>query len=335
MLRDHLPAFVRHLEVNRAPRTVDNYRRAVEAFLATSEDGDAPTRGEVESFLARPRPDGAARARGTRQLELVALRVFFAWVARDHGTPDPTSGVKAPRRQRRDPVFPSIEETQRLFELAAEGPDSARNLAILGVLFGGGLRVGELVGLNADQVDVASGTLVSVVGKAGTMLDQVLCPRVIGLVTRWLEERRALGHPATGPLFPAARPATSSTGRLSVRSVQRLVRRLAVTSGSAKALSPHSLRHATATFSIALGTDVATTASLMRHASPATTMDIYVHALVASERRVAAARLGTVIPSSVLGIDTPQETGPPTFPMNTAQSSADRGAHDAVDILPS
>lgn len=335
MLRDHLPAFVRHLEVNRAPRTVDNYRRAVEAFLAIDGNNEAPTRGAIESFLGRPRPDGGQRARGTRQLELVGLRVFFTWLAREEEAPDPTVGVKAPRRERRDPVFPSIEETRRLFEVATEGTNAVRNLAILGLLFGGGLRVGELVQLNAEQVDAMTGTLLSVEGKGGTVLDQVLCPRVLALVVRWLEVRRALGHPPTGSLFPAARSTTSRTGRLSVRSVQRLIRRLATAAGSAKSLSPHSLRHATATFSIALGTDVATTASLMRHASPATTMETYVHVLAASERRVAAARLGTVIPASVVGVEAAQASGPPVSPMISAPSSPDGGGQDAVDILPS
>lgn len=333
MLRDHLPDFVRHLEASRAPRTVDNYRRAVDAFLELHV-GDSPTRANVEAFLARPRPDGAARARGTRQLELVALRVFFAWMTREHATSDPTAGVRLPRREKRDPVFPSVHETRRLFEIAAETSDSARNLAILALLFGAGLRVSELVRLDAEQVDLVTGTLNAVVGKGGTVLDQVMCPRVVTLLARWLEERERQDHSRTGPLFPAARPTTSRTGRLSVRSVQRLVRTLAVASGSPKALSPHSLRHGTATLSIALGTDLATTAALLRHTSSATTAQVYVHVLGERERRTAAAKLGSIIPPEVLEGE-PTEDDAADSSTISGYPSANGGVPGAVDTLPS
>jgi integrase len=115
-------------------------------------------------------------------------------------------------------------------------------------------------------------------------------------------------------LFPGP---TASTPRASVRSIQRLFERLRVAAGLTKRVTPHSLRHATATEAIGRGVSLPDTAALMRHARIETTM-IYV-AIASNARRVAATRIGAAIPRSIL----------PRGDATTKPST--EGGHDAVD----
>ena len=304
MRAECLDALERHLVASAArPQTVATYLRIGGLFLAHSP-GTPPDRARVERFLARPRRTGAPAATATRNLEVLALRALFT----STGGANPAADFSLKRPDRRDPDVPTASELAILFEQAALRPDRRRALAILAVLFGAGLRVHELVGLDLEQVDLGASSLIGVRGKAGTRFEVPLSPEVASLLQAWIAH-----HPArSGPLFPAAR----LEGRGSVRSIQRLLARLRQDAGLSKRITPHSLRHAAATQAIARGISLPETAALLRHARVETTMG-YVH-LASDARRNAATRIAAAIPRSVLA-------------RKDSEIRGVDGAHDAVD----
>ncbi len=310
MRAEILSALKRHLVAQAArPLTISTYRRIAGLFLELLGDRPLADAGpsDVEAFLARPRETGAPPSAATRNLEVVALRALF----RSAGREDPTAKFALKRAERRDPVVPNTTELRALFEAAARERSAACALAQLALLFQAGLRVHELVGLDVDQVELAAASLVGVEGKNGSRVDVPLGPEAVELVAEWLAQ-----HPTgSGPLF---RSAKGAAGRASVRSVQRLLVRLRREAGIAKPVTPHGLRHATATEAIGRGVSLPATAALMRHARVETTMG-YV-ALASSARREAATRIGSAIPRSVL---------PPA--QNPSGIRPLGGRHDAVD----
>lgn len=270
------------------PSTIATYLRIATSFATTIAPRSVAeaVRDDVERYLARPRATGAPVAPSTRNLEVVALRALF----RSQGGADPTTGMALKRAERREPAVPGLGELRALFAAAASGSRPTRDLAMIGVLFQAGLRVHELAQLRVDQVDLHERVLVGVEGKNGTRVDLPLGPEVATLLAAWCGE---LGTDR-GPLFPGADP----TRQISIRSIQRLVVRLRNRAGISKPITPHSLRHATATQAIARGVDLPTTAALMRHSRVETTMR-YV-SLASNARRAAATRIGEAIPRDVL-----------------------------------
>jgi site-specific recombinase XerD len=300
-MRDHLKAFVHHLSDRRSASTTKTYGSVLSLFVRTcatpSTDASPPTRAEIEAFLARPRRDGGRRSAAGRNQELAALRAFAKFALRDLGwIENPTDGVPFVREAPRDPPVLSVFELRRLFTTAAEGVrpgERSRDLAILAVLGQAGLRVHEVVGLDVGQIDLASATIVAVRGKGGTIHDLPLNAPTIALLTIWLGERAEIVSADEPALFVSSRRT-----RLSVRSVQHLLVRLREAMGTAKKITPHTLRHTTATLALTLGADLSTVADLLRHTDLNTTRR-YLH-LVDERRREAVRRLGTAIPAELL-----------------------------------
>ena len=318
-MRDTLPAFLRHLADRRSPRTIRTYGSILESFekfLVYRVEPTAPfTRVLVEAFLARPRHDGERRAPAGRNQDLAALRAFAKFAQRDLGwTTNPTEGIPFAREAPRDPAVLTAGELRQLFLAAStSGParNRSRNLAILAVLSQAALRVHELVALDVFQVDLATGTLLQVAGKGGTVHDIPLNTPAAALVSAWLADRPHLVEAGEPALFVAAHGK-----RISIRAVERLVQRLREAVGSAKHTTPHTLRHTAATLSLAYGTDLSTVGDLLRHEDLNTTRR-YLH-LVDTRRREAVRRLEGTVPLEVL----PASLAGPTFPyISTAKVS--------------
>jgi len=179
---------------------------------------------------------------------------------------DPTVDMAFAKESRKDPTFLMRGELARLFESASTDENStrgARNLAIVALLSQLGLRVHELVALNTSQVDVPSCTLLSVHGKGDTRVDLPMSNEVTSIVAGWISAREVWSNSEEPGLFVTSKRGT----RMSIRSVQRLITSLWSKCGSAKSISPHSLRHTTATLSITLGTDISAVGDLLRHSS--------------------------------------------------------------------
>lgn len=328
-MRAFLPAFVRHLADRRSPRTVQIYEGILSSFAdflaRPSETSEPPSRTEIEAFLARPSAGGGRRAPATRNQELAALRVFAKFAKRDLGwITNPTEDLPFVREAPRDPPVLSAEELRHLFTVAARTArprEVSRTLAILGLLSQTGLRVHELVALDVAQVDLASGTLVGVRGKGGTTHDLPLNGPAVALLGVWLTDRARAIFAGEQALL------VSSRGRrVSVRAVERLLVRLRAPMGTAKRITPHTLRHSAATLALTMGTDLATVAELLRHEDLNTTRR-YLH-LVDTRRREAVRRLAVTVPEGVL-----PAVGAGTHPIQTPANTILPGRLEGRPLL--
>jgi integrase/recombinase XerC len=241
----------------------------------------------LRSWLANQQTRG--RARTTLARRASAARVFTAWAVRTgRATADSGTALATPKGRRTLPRALSAAEARALVETAAasavdSGPVGLRDAAVLELLYATGIRVGELTGLDVDDVDQER-RVVRVRGKGRK--ERVVpyglpCARALD---RWLADGRpALAREGSGAaLFLGARG-----GRVDQRAVRTMVHtRLADVPG-APDLGPHGLRHTAATHLLEGGADLRAVQEILGHASLATTQ-IYTH--VSSERLRAAYR---------------------------------------------
>jgi integrase/recombinase XerC len=230
----------------------------------------------IRSWLATQQTLGKARTTMSRRA--TAVRVFTAWAHRTGRLEtDPGALLGSPKAHRTLPAALRVDEARALLEAAAEraddgSPVGVRDVAILELLYATGIRVGELCGLDVDDVDHER-RVVRVFGKGRkerTVPYGVPAQRAL---ERWLRSGRPalLAQGAGGALFLGARGR-----RIDQRAVRAMVHtRLADVPG-APDLGPHGLRHTAATHLLEGGADLRTVQELLGHASLATTQ-IYTH----------------------------------------------------------
>lgn len=260
-----LDAFIRFLATERhaSPHTVRAYRTDLVRFLA---DVDAGRPADVTPQAVRRwlRSVDGRLDRSTIGRKLSAIRGLFRFLVRTRRLrSDPTAGIATPRARRGLPVHLSLDETDRLLAAPA-GADlrDARDRAILEVLYSAGLRVSELTGLDWDRIDWDA-DVARVVGKGR---QERLAP--IGRAAREALERyqRLLGWPRTGPVFRNRRG-----GRLTPRSVARMLAARLAAAGIDRPASPHALRHTFATHMLGAGADLRAIQEMLGHRSLSTT----------------------------------------------------------------
>ena len=269
--------FRRHLAMERrlSPHTVRAYLsdlRQLASVLqqrgAAKEIGEA-TRDDVRDYLAFLH----ARGVGGRSLsrKLSSLRAFYGWLLKGVEAYDPTVTLSRPKERRALPRVLSESQAGTLVE--APAPDHAealRDRALLELLYGSGLRASEVVGANVEDLDLDA-RLIRVHGKGGKDRIVPLGRPCIAAVRAHLEHRAAEAGSYQGPLFPGR----GRGGRLSTRSVQRIVASWASRSGVG-GVHPHLLRHTFATHLLDRGAELRAVQELLGHASLATTQ-IYTH----------------------------------------------------------
>jgi integrase/recombinase XerC len=261
--------FLRYLAVERAAsaHTLRSYRSDLAdcaAFLAARQLGtlvgaDART---LRAYLAALHERGLARTSIARRL--AALRSFFRFlVRRGRATANPAREVATPKLPKTLPAYLPIDESDALLR-AAPPPTagSARDRAILELLYATGIRVAELAGLDVEDVSLGDWRegAVRVLGKGRK-------ERIVPVGRKAVEALQAyLGSRGGGPLFLNERG-----GRLTVRSVHRIVRGRARMAGLHRRVSPHTLRHTFATHLLDAGADLRLIQELLGHASLSTT----------------------------------------------------------------
>lgn len=231
---------------------------------------------DLRSWLADQVEQGLAPA--SVQRRSAAVRVFFRWLNGEGLVEaDVAVGLKSPKVPRRLPPDVGVGQLRTLFEAAIAhaqdqpGPESARDLALLEVLYGSGIRVGEICGLDVDDVDTDRGT-VRVLGKGNKERTVPLGSAALRALSGWLSVRGAWTNAASGPaLFLGARG-----GRLDQRVARRIVHRAFEAIPEAPNLGPHGLRHAMATHLLEGGADLRSVQEMLGHASLATTQ-VYTH----------------------------------------------------------
>lgn len=284
-LAERTEEFLRHLsEVRQAsPHTLRAYRRdlaeAVTALAAQGVEDPAQVRtAQLRRVLGAMAERGVAPP--TLQRALAALRAFFGWLEeRGWIERDPAAGLRGPRRRRRLPRPLAEEEVDRLLAApAAAGADGARDRALLEVLYSTGCRVAELVALDEEHVDLGRG-VARLQGKGRKERLGMLGRPAREAVRAWLEEKERAAL-ARGPLFLNRRG-----GRLTDRSVRRILDRRLAEAGVARGASPHTLRHSFATHMLARGADLRAVQELLGHASLGTTQ-IYTQVSIERLRRL-------------------------------------------------
>ena len=292
---DYLTAFLQFLELNRnaSPHTVRAYQSDLSQFLQhiAAQAGIAAAalepahldRPAIRSFLAAIHKQGQSRATAARKL--AAARTFLRYLRREGAIDgDPGALIATPKRELRMPAHLSEADMARLIAAPAhDTPLGRRDCAILELFYASGLRLAELVGLDVEDANL-SAKMVRVLGKGGKQRIVPFNTSAATALRTYLKDRAqivAAGTAGTGrsgrvragrqqkardPLFVNYRGT-----RLTVRSVDRLVRRYVASCSARMGISPHALRHSFATHLLQRGADLRAIQELLGHARLATT----------------------------------------------------------------
>jgi integrase/recombinase XerC len=280
-----LARFTLHLGAERSlsPHSVRAYASDLRQFAATcgAKRPAALAPDDVRRFLSARHGHASAASLGRK---LAALRAFFRFLVREGVLEaDPSAGIPAPRAPRRLPRPLAVDDCQQLMRPAAEADAAAecRDAALAELLYGAGLRVGELVALDVRDVDLVRGE-VRVSGKGGKERVVPLPAAAREALAAWLEARRRPGVLGE-PLFVALRARRGEAPRrLDPRDVRRRLARRALAAGLADRVHPH--RHSYATHLLDMGADLRAIQELLGHASLSTTQK---YTAVSAERLVA------------------------------------------------
>ncbi|MBM4287981.1 MAG: tyrosine recombinase XerC [Deltaproteobacteria bacterium] len=277
-----LQAFARHLQVERSlsPHTVRNYLSDVRQFIEFLS-----TRQPPRSLAALTYQDLRAYLAARRQInrktsvarKLAALRTFCTFLVRRGVLPHNIAALApTPKLESHLPKFLTIDEVFHLLEQTSGYTAlELRDRAILEVLYSGGLRVAELVGLNLQDLDLAQ-QLAKVRGKGGKERLVIIGPQAHQALTLYLRVRRELLTPDSPASGQDAVFLNHRGGRLTTRSVARLVEKWALKTGLGQPLSPHGLRHTFATHLLEGKADLRAVQELLGHAQLSTTQK-YLH----------------------------------------------------------
>jgi integrase/recombinase XerC len=289
--RAAVDGFERHLalERNLSAHSVRAYRTDVVGLLdhAARMGGQDLDRLDVQvlrSWLARLRSTGAARTTLARRA--AAARTFTAWAHRTGLLPaDPGTQLASPRPHRTLPPVLRQDQAAALVERPGpdDGPIGLRDRLVLELLYATGIRVGELVGLDVDDVD-RHRRVVRVIGKGDKERSVPFGAPAERALDAWLRQGRpALAGAGSGPALVLG----AKGRRVDPRTVRRIVHEQLAGLPDAPDLGPHGLRHSAATHLLEGGADLRAVQEILGHASLSTTQ-IYTH--VSVERLRAAFR---------------------------------------------
>lgn len=268
-LKDLKKQYLEYIEIERgrALKTVENYGRYLDRFLGFCKI-NKPT--EITDDVVRKYRMHLNRAglkKKSQNYYLIALRNFLKYLSRMEIESLPVERIELARVGERQLDLIGIEELERLLNVS-KGTDlqSLRNKAILELLFSTGLRVSELCSLNRETVDLRRDEF-SVRGKGEKVRLVFLSNNAKKAVKDYLDKRVDI----EGPLF-----INLKNGRLTQRSVERIVQRCAIKAGISNKVTPHTLRHCFATDLLEAGADLRSVQTLLGHSS-ITTTQIYTH----------------------------------------------------------
>ncbi len=277
-VRDLLEAWLTHLRGvrGRAPATLEAYRRDVTGFLSfqAAHQGGAPGPAALRSITARDIRAWMAAERGrevsARSLAraLSSVKSFYGWWAERDGFDATTIlSTRAPRHQRRLPR-PLTETGARDMLSGVADQDlrdwvAARDLAVVTLLYGCGLRISEALSLNADLLPFPEA--IRIKGKGGKERDVPVLPTAREAIERYANLCPHDLAPGT-PLFRGIRG-----GPLGPRAVARVMERTRLQLGLPSSATPHALRHSFATHLLNAGGDLRAIQELLGHASLSTT----------------------------------------------------------------
>lgn len=299
-LEDQVKAYLDHLTIERgvAANTLSSYRRDMRRYIEHLtgrgvDDLGRATEADVSEFLVALRQgdvdnDVVPLSAVSAARALVAVRGLHKFAAAEGVTEtDVARAVKPPTPGRRLPKSLSVDEVLALLEGAggdseADGPLTLRNRALLEVLYSTGCRISEAVGLDVDDIDVRSRSVLLHGKGSKERLVPIGRPAISALEAYLVRGRAELALRGKGipAVFLNARG-----GRLSRQSAWQVLQDAADHAGITTAVSPHTLRHSFATHLLEGGADVRVVQELLGHAS-VTTTQIYTLVTVSALREV-------------------------------------------------
>ena len=282
-----VPEYIEHLEVEggRSAKTAENYNHYLNRFVEFC--GEELIAGKITTELVRKYrlwlnryedSHGDRLSIITQSYHLIALRGFLKYlVDRDIPSLAPTK-IHLPKVARKQVTFLHFDEVRRLLEqISLENEAGFRDRALIELLFSGGLRVSEIVGLNRDHINTKRREFM-VRGKG--QKDRPIF--VSQAAADHIEDYLSVRTDSLAPLFLSysrnSSPADTSGDyrRLTARSVQRIISKYARLAGITKHVSPHTMRHSFATDLLMNGADLRSVQSMLGHSNISTTQ-VYTH----------------------------------------------------------
>lgn len=303
-MKDQLAEFLDHLRLNEnasahTVRAYDSDLSQFITFVAAHLNRRRPDLAaadfnhlNIRAFLGELHKRGNSRSSAARKL--AAIRTFGKYLRREGAIDgDPAALVGTPKREERLPAHLGESEMSRLLDMPdTSSPLGRRDRAILELFYASGLRLSELVGVGLEDVNLSS-RVVRVLGKGGKERIVPFNRSTEAAIRAWLKDREdiavaprssllAAGPPsrkrsgATGKMMKSGRSAEPlflnyQGGRLSTRSVDRLVRKYVAACSTRFGISPHALRHSFATHLLERGADLRVIQELLGHARLSTT----------------------------------------------------------------
>lgn len=276
---ESLAAFVLHLEAERraSPRTVIEYGRDIEGLAAFARGRNADAASdvrEIDVYLLRAWLAALARRNAASSIsrKVAAVRTWMRWLRRrGHIAACPADELATPKVHRGLPTLLSVDSAKEVVEAPSNDTLSGiRDRAILELLYGSGLRVSELCGVDLEAIDLGGAT-VRVLGKGRKERVVPLGRRCVEALSRWLQVRPRMLHPKRKTQDPRALFLTTHGARIYARGVRALVHAYGSSGAGRADLHPHALRHTCATHMLDGGADLRAIQELLGHASLSTT----------------------------------------------------------------
>lgn len=279
MSEDLSADFLHFMEIERSasPRTIINYRAALDGYRAT-RGPDFPgwrhlTADDFRAWLFQMMKEDLARS--TIRLRFAAMRSFYKFLVHRRGFPkSPVAEVQLPKPEKKLPVVLSIAQIDELLsiplnvEVARNSPPwlPLRDAAILELFYSCGLRISELRSLDLKHIDFLAENL-RVLGKGSKERMVPIGQTAIVAIQRYQREAAV----TNGPLFISKRRT-----RITQQAIDQLLKKYLKLSSIPFEISPHKLRHSFATHMLDAGADLRSVQSLLGHSSLSTTQ-IYTH----------------------------------------------------------
>jgi len=271
-----LDEFFRYLATERqlSAHTLKNYQRdldALQAFMAEShiDAWSALDANHVRQFAARQHRKGLSGS--SIQRALSAARTFYKFLAREQWVEqNPALGVQAPKSPRKLPQTLDVDQISGLLDIPVNDPLSARDKAMMELIYSSGLRVSELVSLDLSDLDFHDASLV-VTGKGQKSRMLPIGGKALKAIDRWLKYRDQIT-----PYMQTALFVSNRGNRISVRSVEQRMEYWGKRLGVEGQVYPHRLRHSFASHMLESSGDLRAVQELLGHSDISTTQ-IYTH----------------------------------------------------------
>ncbi len=280
--------YINYLEVERnaSAYTVRNYTHDLLDFFSYLKSKKISSLNEVDKhvvrgYLSHLMKEGFAKISIARKLS--AIRSFYRYLLREEIiTVSPVATTSSPKLDKRLPTFLTPEETVRLLEAPnLSMPQGQRDRALMELLYASGLRVSELVSLDLEQLNLNTDEI-RVWGKGAKERVALMGKPAAMALGAYLSQGRLklLGKKRSRALF-----VNRDGGRLTERSIQRILEKYTLVAGISKRVHPHTLRHTFATHLLDGGADLRVVQELLGHANLASTQ-IYTHVTRSQARKV-------------------------------------------------